>query len=72
MDGSPFNRAADVPAKRSGDSVGMNHTLLEIITWMGLVLGSAGLIIIVFSVAVSIADDFGAFDADGPFPGAPA
>lgn len=46
----------------------MNYAFLEILTWLGFVIGAAGLILIVFSVAVSVADEAGVLEnTDGPF-----
>ncbi len=53
------------------DSVGMTHTFLELLTWLGLVIGFAGMVLIVFSVAVSVADETGILDrTNGPLRGA--
>lgn len=53
------------------DSVGMTHTFPELLTWLGLVIGFAGMVLIVFSVAVSVADETGILDrTNGPLRGA--
>jgi membrane-bound ClpP family serine protease len=49
------------------DSVGMTHIFLEILTWLGLVIGFAGMVLMVLSVAVAVADETGVLDrTNGP------